>query len=465
MICMDRYGKITFYLNESYCQIEINEEKKQRKFYKFNKKESLIFFKEITNYKDLFYINKHQNKNTIILKEQMQLNKILEIIQKRNLHPKKTIHKAKKEFLVKLAAVVTAVTISTSGLLTLKNTQKSIKDNTSKKINTSSIDNTDEQFFDKVFIPKTELEKQRLNELKDIEEVINKKEKEHKDEELKQQQELEQKKEEEISISEEVINNFDLKDTNINDFDYELYNNVVDKYYTLFEKYGKMYGIDPNLIAIIACQESGGNHEKEVENNTAIGLCQIEKEWSVVDVLKIPENEFVAEKANDYLKEKVTKVYNYETNSYDYLVGVTEYSFNTFKYFGVEIDSKYTILNLKNVEDNIRMCTGILAYNLKELDGNLFATLISYNQGLPEVKKYLKIYSDELGIPVNEVIKRNDWVKLIPIEHGDPNYHNNVLKFAIAGSNEIHCISGKGDIKDCTLKITGNNIKEINKTK
>ena len=56
-----------------------------------------------------------------------------------------------------------------------------------------------------------------------------------------------------------------------------MYNNQNDE--NIFEKYGKMYGIDPNLLMAIMCQESSGIHHEYSQNGCAIGGMQIENFW------------------------------------------------------------------------------------------------------------------------------------------------------------------------------------------
>lgn len=47
----------------------------------------------------------------------------------------------------------------------------------------------------------------------------------------------------------------------------------------IFEKYGRIYGIDPQLLMAIMCQESGGIHQEFSQNGHAIGGMQIEDFW------------------------------------------------------------------------------------------------------------------------------------------------------------------------------------------
>ncbi|MBR4262906.1 MAG: transglycosylase SLT domain-containing protein [Bacilli bacterium] len=164
------------------------------------------------------------------------------------------------------------------------------------------------------------------------------------------------------------------------------------QYQELFNKYGEMYGVDPDLLIAIAAQESAGNHYDNIGNGPAEGIMQIEKSVHI-------GNEVHA--------------YNFETGEYDRFT-VTEES-------------------LQDLETNIRYGAMIWADCLSMYDGNIPLALQAYNFGPGNMRTVLNACSQEEGVSVDYIINNptyNEWLNYRNyVSVGDPEYVENVFKF------------------------------------
>ena len=152
------------------------------------------------------------------------------------------------------------------------------------------------------------------------------------------------------------------------------------KMYKIYEKYGKRYGVDPDLLIARDMQESSLSSNTTYNPYGATGPSQIE--YTLVGT-------------------KLT-AYNFETNKYD-----TE---------------KITIDKMTNLDSNIRLGTMRFARCLKKTHGNVYAALQWYNYGLI-FKKAINKYAKDKGITFDDVLKNiNDlgWQKYIDDIHYNP---------------------------------------------
>ncbi len=128
---------------------------------------------------------------------------------------------------------------------------------------------------------------------------------------------------------------FDYKNDNLENFE------NTKRYEEIFEKYGQMYGISPNLLMAIASQESGGNHFDYLYGYPAIGIMQIES--SVFCNSKISAYNFLEDKeetlliTDENIRDLDTNIkigamllqYALEYNNYNIPLGIQTYNFGT----------------------------------------------------------------------------------------------------------------------------------------
>ena len=183
----------------------------------------------------------------------------------------------------------------------------------------------------------------------------------------------------------------------------------------LIYKYSEQYGVDPNIMAAIAMQESTLNHNAcipggEWYSGYGVGLTQIES----------PDGAAVT-------------AYNYNTNEWE-----TEY---------VTMDAAC------DLEKNIKIGCMIFQNKLKENYGNVFLAIQSYNygQGMIDMmmaklygdnaKSVMQDYSDISWLDEIENVHNNpsmyisDWAES---KYGDGKYLEHVLRF---------CTSNKAKFK------------------
>lgn len=173
----------------------------------------------------------------------------------------------------------------------------------------------------------------------------------------------------------------------------------------LIYKYSSKFGVDPNIIASMAMQESSLNHEScipggEFYSGYGVGLLQLES----------PSGQEVS-------------AYNYETN---------------------EIETEYiTMDNACDIEKNIKIGCMIFQNSLDNNKGNVFLAIQSYNYGQPMIDYILyDMYGDGMD-SIKANYTNTDWVSGIKEAHsnpskylfeweglyGDGNYIEDVLRF------------------------------------
>ena len=453
---MQDYGKIIFYTKEKYCQIIIKSNKTNT--YNLNKEDSQSLMEALSKHKNIF--NKEQIKNNIYinLNTPKQLEIILNICEKYKIKPKKQrliLYKINK-YLGRIL-VTTAILKILSPVLIIEANDIDVEKPTPTRATTQY--DTSETIPDEIptepEITITEEEPIIIeDELTITEQTTEQSEKEP------QEETQENTTDQEITLYSETQENttfqtfyytFNINDINIDERLYNKYNTTIDYYYDLFEKYGNMYGIDPNLISYIAAQEKG-IHSETQDSGGAIGLCQHQIYWTELDILTRPELSL-----DEKLQAFTISAYNFETNSYDNLLPISDYSRNN-------IDNSLLqdkiLIDLSNIEDNIRLCAAKLAIDLIYFNHDLIATIVSYNQGRYRTEGYIEKYATNNGISYQESLNSKNWLTYIG-NTGDPNYIYNVLRFAIASENDtITCtyIDENNYTCDVQLTIEGDNI-------
>lgn len=114
----------------------------------------------------------------------------------------------------------------------------------------------------------------------------------------------------------------------------------------VFNKYGKMYGIDPNLLMAMMAQESGGIHHSYSDNGSAIGGMQIESIWDQVEL----------------------SAFNFDTNSVE----------------TINVD----INQLSDLNYNVKVAAMILQFNLVKFDYDIPKSVQAYNMGTYKISGY-----------------------------------------------------------------------------
>lgn len=114
----------------------------------------------------------------------------------------------------------------------------------------------------------------------------------------------------------------------------------------VFNEFGRIYGIDPNILMAIMAQESGGVHYNYSENGHAIGGMQIENVWN---------------------NEKLT-AFNFDTNSEE------------------EICVDYNMLGDFNY--NVKVASMILQSYLRRLNYDIPKSIQAYNMGIGKINSY-----------------------------------------------------------------------------
>lgn len=159
----------------------------------------------------------------------------------------------------------------------------------------------------------------------------------------------------------------------------------------LFEKYGKMYGVDPYLLVALTAQESSGSHynrDGTVKDAANIGLMQVGKVNGV-----------------DY---RETKTYNFET--------------------GKEETYRATYSQLRDIETNVKWGTMYLAYSIANYDYDVLSALQGYNFGTA----FKGPWSQEQALAeqkrlAGNVARSDPNSKLGPYAHGDAYYVPRIL--------------------------------------
>ena len=164
------------------------------------------------------------------------------------------------------------------------------------------------------------------------------------------------------------------------------------RYDDIFEKYATRYGLDKELLAAIAAQESYGDHESCCNVGPAEGLMQIEKSVHL----------------------------NYTESAYNFETG--------------EIDQVYvTLEKLQDVDTNVQIAAMILQNCMELWDYNIPLALQTYNLGTGNINKILNRCSESEGIDIEDLKhnqENNAWLDYRDfINAGDPHYVENVFSF------------------------------------
>lgn len=149
----------------------------------------------------------------------------------------------------------------------------------------------------------------------------------------------------------------------------------------VFEKYGKMYGVDPQLLMAIMAQESGGIHKDYSQNGCALGGMQIENIWFNKDI--------------------------------------TAYNFDLQDWETETISEK----ELKGFDYNVQIACMILQYGMNYYKYDILKGIQCYNYGYPNLNKLVNKYGDDWIICNRELYNKEG--KLI----GDPDYLETILSF------------------------------------
>lgn len=232
---------------------------------------------------------------------------------------------------------------------------------------------------------------------------------EEKEEETKQENQTEEKKEgvkpvvpkieakEEIKAPVTSTNYFEFNFSPRADSSYNTRNN----YQAYFEKYGKMYGIDPDLLMAIGAQERG-THSNVIDTGGAIGLMQVQVGvWN----------------------GSTLKVFNYNTNEYEYI--------------------KITTEQLKNVDFNIRVGAAIYQWNLRTFNYDPIAALQAYNFGYGSVSRLINSYGGN-WMAKRTIINGGNFSK------GDHLYVEHVLSYLYEDECKLQFTTPNG-IKELTV--------------
>ena len=167
------------------------------------------------------------------------------------------------------------------------------------------------------------------------------------------------------------------------------------RYEDLFIKYGTMYGVDPNLLIAMACQENEGKHYEALNIGSATGIMQIERKPNL---------------------NTTVKAYNFETGEIDKV--------------------KITQDAIEDLETNIQIGTIIIRNKLEEFNYNVPLALQAYNFGSGNISKVINSCSESTGLSKSDI--KNDpsvWLNYRNVVHvGDPHYIENVFSYVKSGT-------------------------------
>ena len=178
------------------------------------------------------------------------------------------------------------------------------------------------------------------------------------------------------------------------------------RYQGVFEKYGHMYGIDPNLLMAIAAQESSGNHYNHLEEGSACGIMQIEKSVHI---------------------DSTITAYNFETEEYDSL--------------------EITEDNIKDLDTNIRIAAMLLQNCIRFTYPNIAQAIQTYNFGVGNMCDVLDAYEENENVSKDDAMKKisdDNWLKyrdVVPV--GDEKYLEHVLSYI--PTNTITILDSNGN--------------------
>lgn len=181
----------------------------------------------------------------------------------------------------------------------------------------------------------------------------------------------------------------------------------------LFEKYANEYGVDKNLLAAIAAQESSGIHYDKLEGGAAAGLMQIEK---------------------------------------DVHIGTTIYSYNLN--LGKIEAFDITEENIKDLDTNVKISAMILRNCMEKYDYNIPIAIQAYNMGCGNVSYALKACANKEGINEESILRNQsskNWLDYrILIDSGDQKYLEHVLRF-LPNNTQLSVTKRDGTTKTLTV--------------
>lgn len=161
--------------------------------------------------------------------------------------------------------------------------------------------------------------------------------------------------------------------------------------YGVIEKYSLQYGVDSQIMAVIALQESSLDHEACLPggakyNNSAIGMMQLEQSSD-----------------NGVYNGEIITAYNYETGEYDQI--------------------NYTLENVKNYETNIQIACMKFQKSIEKYHGNLYLAIQSHNYGTGMMDSILSKTATKKNIDVETMIEHPfdiDWTNHLENAHKHP---------------------------------------------
>lgn len=207
-------------------------------------------------------------------------------------------------------------------------------------------------------------------------------------------------------------------------------NSEMGQYYA---KYGKMYGVDPNLLMAKAMQESGLQHNS-FDPDAAYGISQIE----------------------NTLFNSVIHVHNYET--------------------GQDEEILITEQGARDLETNIKYGAAKLQEKLRYYNNNIYLSLQAYNYG-GLIDLVIMRYGERTSKTREEIINNpNDlgWLEDVEYYHlnywdnstyGDSNYIANVLRYVYVDTVVSKNIAGEDVITNLnngqSLSLNNNDITTL----
>lgn len=191
-----------------------------------------------------------------------------------------------------------------------------------------------------------------------------------------------------------------------------------ESYFDIYSKYGKIYGIDPNLMLAIGTQERGV-HSSTESSGGGIGLNQIQVSvWA----------------------GKSLTAYNFEIGDYE----------------TITVDGN----KLGELGYNIKIATMIFSNNLRYYDYNIIVALQAYNYGSGNMNKVFKAYEEASEVSKESVISdmyNNEWLNYRSVVNGgdlrkgDHLYIEHVLSYINSDPSVIKII--KPNLEVVTLYI------------
>ena len=200
----------------------------------------------------------------------------------------------------------------------------------------------------------------------------------------------------------------------------DVYDMVINNFGEYIDKYSKMYGVDPNVVAGLIMVESPDYDINNDYDYHKIGLGQYKGEYFDNDTFK----------------------------TYNYVYGDMES-------YTVHVENLYA-----NPEEQIKMICITMATSAKSYDYNLVATLEHHNKGCGSVSKSLEAIMEEKGYASKEEVLKyedqNEIIKHMP-DLGDPRYSYKIAYCA----NECLKNNAFGNENELVFKDHKNNVDHV----